>query len=226
MLFFPQKLDKTYQFEYEGSLEEKTIKMNDGSLLHGLLFKADSSKGLIFYLHGNGGSTGTWGRVGETYTDLNYDVFILDYRGYGKSEGIIDGQKLFFQDVQTAYDELKKDYSEESIVVLGYSIGTGVATKIASTNNPKLLIWQAPYYNLYDVVSQFYPIIPSFLLRYKFETNKYITECKIPVVIFHGNKDEIIYYGSALKLKELFKKEDTLITLDNQQHNGIIANTE
>lgn len=226
LIFYPQKLAKNYRFNFDQSFEELNIPVKDNSLLHGLLFKADSSKGLIFYLHGNGGAIDTWGEVAETYTGLNYDVFLLDYRGYGKSEGVISGQKQLFEDIQTAYDSLKNRYPENKIIVLGYSIGTGPASKLASVNNPKLLILQAPYYNLTDMMRHAYPIIPTFILKYKFSTNDYLKDCKMPVVIFHGNQDEVIYYGSSLKLKSIFKQQDTLITLQGQGHNGITDNPE
>ena len=226
LIFYPQVLDKNYQFGFAQPFEELTIPTSDKSRLHGLLFKAGSSKGLIFYLHGNGGALDSWGEVARTYTALNYDVFLLDYRGYGKSDGVIYSQQQFFDDVQTAYDSLKTRYAEDKIVVLGYSIGTGAATKLASANNPKLLILQAPYYSLTDMMRHTYPIIPPFILKYKFETNNYLQACKMPVVIFHGDRDEVIYYGSSLRLKELFKKQDTLITLPGQTHNGITDNID
>jgi len=227
LTFFPEKLSKSYKFNFAQPFEEINIKTNDNVLLSGLLFKSVGSKGLIYYLHGNGGSLSGWGQIAQTYTDLGYDIFMLDYRGYGKSEGSISSQGQFYQDVQTVYDELKKRYSEDKIVVLGYSIGTGVATKIASTNKPRLLILQAPYYSLTDLVKHLYPpILPTFLLKYKFETNKYIRDCKMPIVIFHGDQDEVVYYNSSLKLKELFKKTDTLITLNGQGHNGMTDNPD
>lgn len=224
LIFFPQKLEKDYKFSFDQKFEEINIKTKDNKLLNGVLFKSDNSKGLIFYLHGNAGSLNSWGEVAKSYTNLNYDVFMLDYRGYGKSEGSINNQGQFFQDIQTAYDELKNKYSEERIVVLGYSIGTGPASKVASTNNPRLLILQAPYYSLTDMIRHIYPIIPPFILKYKFRTDEYIRNCKMPIVIFHGDQDEVIYYGSSLKLKEEFKKRDTLITLIGQGHNGMTDN--
>lgn len=224
-IFFPQKLDKNFEFRFE-KFEEINIKTADGVLLNGLLFTADTSKGLIFYLHGNAGSLSSWGSVAKTYTDLNYDVFILDYRGYGKSEGSIHSEKQLFSDLQAVYDQLKVKYREEEIIVLGYSIGSGLAAMIASTNNPRLLILQAPYYSLVDLMHYTYPVIPAFILKYKLKTNEFIRECKMPVVIFHGNQDEVIYYGSSLKLRELFKPSDTLITLNNQGHNGITDNPQ
>jgi pimeloyl-ACP methyl ester carboxylesterase len=224
LIFFPEKLEKDFEFHFATKHEELNIKAEDGKLLNGVLFKADSSKGLIFYLHGNAGSIKSWGEVAKTYTDLNYDVFLLDYRGYGKSEGSINGKEQFFQDVQSVYNELRKRYAEDRIVVLGYSIGTGPAAKIASSNSPKLLILQAPYYSLVDMMRNEYPIIPTFILKYRFETNRYIKDCRMPIAIFHGDEDEVIYYGSSLKLKKYFKIGDTLITLKGQGHNGITDN--
>jgi pimeloyl-ACP methyl ester carboxylesterase len=223
LIFTPEKLDKDYQFSFNQSFEEVSINTIDGTLLNGLLFKADSSKGLLFYLHGNGGSLRGWGNAAETYTDLNYDVFILDYRGYGKSEGSISSQEQLYQDIQTAYDVMRKQYPEENIIVLGYSIGSGPSAHLASTNNPKLLILQAPYFNLTDIFKRLYPIAPTFLLKYKFATNEYLKDCKMPVVILHGDQDEVIYYGSSLKLQEQFKPQDTLITLNGLGHNGITS---
>jgi alpha-beta hydrolase superfamily lysophospholipase len=226
LIFFPEKLEKSYKFDFNQKFEEIYIKTKDGINLHGLLFHAENSKGLIFYLHGNAGSLSSWGGVAETYTDLNYDAFILDYRGYGKSEGSINGEEQLFQDIQTVYDHLRKKYNESKIIVLGYSIGTGPAAKIASDNNPKMLILQAPCFNLTDLMKKIYPGVPAFILKYKFRTDQYITKCKMPVVIFHGNRDEVIYYGSSLKLKKLFKPEDRLITLNGQSHNGMTDNPD
>lgn len=164
-------------------------------------FKADTSKGLIFYLHGNAGSLKSWGEIAKTYTSLHYDLFILDYRGYGKSEGTISSEAQLYKDVHVVYNNLKTKYDENKIIVLGYSIGTGPATELAAANHPKLLILQAPYYSMTDLMKHNYPIIPAFLLKYKFETNKNIRNCKMPIVIFHGDNDEVIYFQSSLKLK-------------------------
>ncbi|HZH38384.1 MAG TPA: alpha/beta fold hydrolase [Flavisolibacter sp.] len=152
-----------------------------------MLFKTDSAKGLVFYLHGNAGSLDNWGDVARRYTALNYDVFMLDYPGYGKSEGAIKSETQLFNAIQSAYDKVKEQYHEDSIVVLGYSIGTGPAAHLAATNHPGLLILQAPYYSLTDMMRHTYPIIPTFLLKYKFRTNEYLKNCKMPVVIFHGD---------------------------------------
>jgi uncharacterized protein len=222
LIFFPGKLDKAYKFEFpQQRFEEKNISTAEGIKLNCLWFKADTSKGVVFYMHGNAGDLSSWGEVAKHYTRLRHDVFIVDYPGYGKSEGRIHNQEKLYNGLQNIYDTLKRYYAENKIIVLGYSIGTGPAAKIASVNSPRLLILQAPYYSLPDLVRHMYYVVPGFVLKYKFRTNEYIKDCKMPVVIFHGDKDEVIYYGSALKLKEHFKKGDTLITLPGMGHNGM-----
>jgi len=226
MIFRPEKLPADYKFEFNQNFQEINIRTVDNVLLNGVLFKADSSKGLIFYLHGNGSSLKSWGKIAKNYTDLKYDLFMLDYRGYGKSDGNIRSQEQLFNDVQIIYNSLKLKYEENKIIVLGYSIGTGLAARLASTNNPKMLILQAPYFSLKDLVKHSYPGIPIFLLRYKLETNKYIPCCKMPIVIFHGDHDEAIYYNSSVKLEELLKQNDKFFTLKGQRHNKMSDNPE
>jgi uncharacterized protein len=224
MLFFPSVMPKDYKFNFDGKFQEYFIKVDDNTTLNGLLFFADSSKGLIFYLHGNAGSIDSWGQTAKVFTDNNYDFFIMDYRGYGKSQGVISSEQQLYKDIQIVYDTLKTLYNENKIVVIGYSIGTGLAAQLASINNPKMLILQAPYFNMSYLANQYFKFFPSFLIKYKFPTNEYLKKIKCPIIIFHGNQDEVININSSYKLKELFKPEDKLIILDGQNHNGININ--
>lgn len=222
-IFQPTKLDREYKFEFNENFEEVNIPTNDGIILNGLLFKTDhQTKGLIFYLHGNAGALDSWGSIAPLYTDLGYDIFLLDYRGFGKSQGTIKNQDQLVNDIQTAYIQMKKIYSEKDIIIIGYSIGTGPAAMIAAANSPKELILQAPYYSLKDIIHKICPILPNFIIKYKLETYKYISDCKVPVIIFHGDKDELINYNNSKKLERLFKEGDQLITLKNEKHNTII----
>ncbi len=226
LIFLPTKLEKDYQFDFKQNFEELYFKTSEGKLLNGLLFKTINTNGLVFYFHGNAGALNSWGNIAKTYTDLNYDVFILDYRGYGKSEGEITSQKQLYEDNQLVYNKLKEIYKEEDIIILGYSIGTGLASKLASSNTPNQLILQAPYYNLIDIMKQNFSLVPSFILKYKFMTNEYLKDCKMPITIFHGDSDTVINYESSLKLKEEFKDRIHLVTLKNQGHNQITYNRD
>lgn len=224
MLFFPDKLPKDYTFTFPDEFQEYFINVGKKTSLNGLLFRADSSKGLIFYLHGNAGSIASWGQIAGVYLQNRYDFFILDYRGYGKSQGRISGERQLYSDIQIVFDSLKTIYTEKVIVIMGYSIGTGPAAWLASVNHPEMLVLKAPFFNMADLVHHYLKIMPSFLIKYKFPTDEYITRVKCPVFLFHGNRDEIINVGSSYKLKKLFKPGDRLFILEGQRHNGINDN--
>lgn len=77
-----------------------------------------------------------------------------------------------------------------------------------------------------DLMKQKFSFIPTFILKYKFTTNEYLKTCKLPIVIFHGNQDQVIHYDSSKKLEKEFKNGDKLITLYGQGHNGMTDNFE
>jgi pimeloyl-ACP methyl ester carboxylesterase len=112
LLFFPEKTDCNKPFQFRSSFLESSFTMPDGKVLNGVLFKSRDSKGLIFYLHGNGGSISSWSDVSDVYIDLGYDLFLLDYRGYGKSEGSITSENQLHQDVQSVFNVVCTHYAD------------------------------------------------------------------------------------------------------------------
>ena len=125
--------------------------------------------------------------------------------------------------MQFIYDDLKNSYSEDEIVIIGYSIGTGVASYLASQNNPAQLILHAPYYSMTDMMKRNYPIIPTIILRYELATNQYLKNVDAPVYLFHGDKDEVIPVESSVMLSEEFNLPFT--KLKKQGHMNIAGNT-
>ncbi len=218
MIFPGQRLNKDYKFAWPSDYEEINIPVENNVNLNGLLFKAKESKGLIFYLHGNGGNLKTWGGIAQTYTDLGYDIFILDYRGYGKSGGNIESEEEFLEDIRKAYAGLLKTYDESNIILIGYSIGTGAAAMLASENNPEKLILKAPYYSLTEIIDGRMPFMPEFLQKYKFETYKFLEKVKCPVYIFHGTGDRVIPYSNSVKLKEMYPDKIEITTIKGGSH--------
>lgn len=237
LFLFPDKLATDHQFDFSEKFEEINLTTTNGVVLNSLLFKADSTKGVVFFLHGNGGSLDRFGKQADLYTSIGYDVFMTDYRGYGKSEGSIKSEKQLHQDNQMVYDEFKKTYLEDKIVIVGYSLGGFMAAKLASANNPKQLILLAPYCggDDYDtrpknsieepILMRIAKLLPiELLMKYTFKTNEFIKNCKMPVLIIHGDADAAIHYGSSLKLKEDFKSGDKLIILEGEEHRAITTN--
>ncbi|UOG75057.1 alpha/beta hydrolase [Hymenobacter tibetensis] len=221
LLFFPQKLAANYRFSFGTPFQERWFKTADGTRLHALLFTVPASKGLVFYLHGNAGALDSWGEEASTYTRLGYEVLLLDYRGYGKSGGQIESQAQFLQDVETVYQHLLTEYPENRVVLVGYSLGTGAAAWLAARHQPRLLLLQAPYPSLRALARQYYPWVPAFLVRYPMATYKLLPQVTSPIVIFHGDQDEVIAYQLAASLKAALKPQDHFITLPGVGHNTI-----
>lgn len=219
VIFHASRLPVDFQYTFEQPFEEMSIRCDDGNRLNGLLFKTENPKGLVFYLHGNAGTLEHWSRIAPDYTALGYDVFLLDYRGYGKSEGQIDSEEQFYGDVASAYAALRKRY--ENIVVVGYSIGTGPAAYLASKNHPSALVLQAPYYNLAELADSRVPLVPDFLKKYRFETNVFLPKVTCPVYIFHGTDDRLILFSHGERLNKLMKGRSVLFPLTGVGHGGI-----
>jgi len=223
ILFRPTTLAKDYQYSFNHPFEELFLKADDGSTINALHFKAKESKGAILYFHGNAGDLSRWGTIAEYFVNLNYDVFVMDYRTYGKSTGVLSEQALY-NDAQLCYDKLKASYSENQITIYGRSLGTAIATKMAATNKPKQLILETPYYSIIDVAKTRFPLMPvSYVMNYELPTYKFIKNVSCPIYMFHGTEDYVVPYKSGKKLyKASPKDQTTFITIKNAGHNNII----
>lgn len=216
-----------YVYKINVPFEERTIAMADGKKLNGVLFKSDSSKGVILWLPGGRGMLDSLSEEASYYTNLNYDVFIINYRGFGKSEGTITSEEQFGNDMQTVYNSFKKQYSENNIIVYGYSLGSGPAAKLAAENHPKMLLLLAPYYSFQDMAQKAFPYLPlSLLLKYRFKTFEQIQKIKSPIVIFHGDSDTKIKVEASERLSKYLKPTDQLILLPGQPHNNFTKNEQ
>jgi len=224
-IFHPEKISSNSKIEFSLPAELINIPV-EGANLSGALFKVEKPKGLIFFLHGNAGNLLDQENAAKFYTNLNYDFFTVDYRSFGKSTGEMKDEKQFFQDVQTTYDLIKKSYSEDSITIIGYSVGTAPAAMLASTNDAKKLVLIAPYYSLGDMTVRKYKIIPTFLLKYKFETYKYIQKVKSPILIIHGDIDSVIPFEASQQLSKLLKKGSEFYPITNQGHDDFEMNSK
>jgi len=214
LIFDPTVLTKDYIFRFETDYTELYLEVAPNTRLHALHFKAENSKGIVFYVHGNAGSLQDWGNLSSMYLSLGYDLFMFDYRGFGKSDGRIKSEQQFFDDVQFLYDYVKSQWDEKQIVVEGFSIGTAAAAKIAVENNPQHLILKAPYYSLPYLLKSKHAYLPTILLKYRFMTIDFLKKVSCPATIFHVTADELIPVSNAERLLEEVSSIDVIIIPD------------
>lgn len=203
-LFKPEKLPKDFLFEYENQeVDEYNIETRDGAVINGLHFKTPNPRGVVLYLKGNSKSIKGWGKFAVDFTRNHYDVIMIDYRGFGKSTGKRSAKNLK-HDIQYIYNKIRERVPEKYIILYGRSLGSGFATKIASINNPRMLILDAPYYSLFNVTNRYMPFMPlSIILRYPLPTHKWLKYVKCPIHIIHGTKDKLIPFNSSVKLADI-----------------------
>ena len=221
--FNPKHLEKEYTFQFDEPFEELNIKVDSETFLNALLFKSENSKGVVLYFHGNAGAIHDWGKRAPLFLDNNYDVLFVDYRGYGKSDGEYKNSDELLNDAQAVYDYTKSIYDEDNIVVLGFSLGSGLASYVASKNRPKLLILNAPYYSWKTLIAdEIAPPIPQFLIKYDIPSYKYVQAVKCPIQIYHGTRDFLIHPDTnSKKLKALNPEHITLNFITDAGHNGL-----
>ncbi|MFQ5448123.1 MAG: alpha/beta hydrolase, partial [Saprospiraceae bacterium] len=112
----------------------------------------------------------------------------------------------------------------EHIVLVGYSLGTGLAARLAANNRPRQLVLLAPYLSMVDMKDRVAPILPDFLLKYHLNTDAYLRKTDLPITIFHGEADDVIPVDSSRKLKALKPAAVRLVTMDGVGHRGVIFN--
>ncbi|MEQ8302091.1 MAG: alpha/beta hydrolase [Cyclobacteriaceae bacterium] len=222
IIFLGEPLPENYNYEFNIPVEELNIEMSDGALINTLRFRVDSSKGLIVYYHGNAGNLARWGFVAEDFVKLGYDVAIIDYRQYGKSTGLRTASNVL-ADAEEVYQYFADKVSEDSIIVYGRSIGTGMASHVAARNKPRMLILETPYYSLNSLAQSLMPFFPVKLaLKYKLDNGKNLTKVQCPVYIFHGTDDEVVSFEQGRKLFEnADKSKTTFFSIEGGQHNNL-----
>ena len=223
LLFKPEKLSKKFQFYYDNQdTKEYFMETRDGAKINGLLFKSKNPpKGIVLYLKGNSKSIKGWGKFAVDFTRHDYSVFMVDYRGFGKSTGR-RSQKAIKRDLQKVYNKLKEKTTEENIILYGRSLGSGFAAKLASMNNPKMLILDAPYYSSTKVTRRYMPFMPlSVLMRYPLPTYKWLKYVQCPIHIIHGTNDKLIPYKTGVKLSKVKPKLTKLHTVIGGGHKNL-----
>lgn len=222
-LIFPirEKLMNNYDFEKSFNLEEVFLLTPDGKRINGLFFP-NCNKRVILFFHGNSGSLKGWQYAYKEYGFTNYNFFIIDYRGYGKSSGKITEDGLYI-DAQTAYNYIiEKGFEKKNIIVYGYSIGTGVAVELAKNNIINSLILEAPFTNLKKLVNQKFPyLLPSAYLKYKFNNIDKINKMNAPLLIIHGTNDDNIPFNQGEAIYNSFKGVKHFIKIEGGGHDNL-----
>ena len=158
----------------------------------------------LVYFHGNAGSLENRIHKLNHFKNMNINFLIIAWRGFSGNNGKPTEEGLYI-DGKSAIDWLiKKGVDEKNLILYGESLGTGVATHLAQNKNYAGVILETPFTSMIDTAKKFYPYIPvSLLLKDKFENYKKIKNINSPILVMHGEVDQIVPFFMGKKIYEL-----------------------
>ena len=217
-LFAPAPLPQDYQFNKPDVVERRIAV--PGAELSALHFRQARARGLIFFLHGNAGNLDIWLPSTEIYRQARFDVFMLDYRGFGKSTGKISSEAQLHADVLAAWQSVAAEYAGRPIVIYGRSLGTGLALKLATEVQATQLVLVSPYLSFVQLARDHFPWVPSFATRYSMRSDQWLAQVSEPIMLIHGGRDALVALSHAQQLK-ILRPDAELLVLQEAAHQDV-----
>ncbi|MGZ8408725.1 MAG: alpha/beta hydrolase [Hyphomicrobium sp.] len=193
LLYFPDTRRTTPAEAELPNVAERELEMADGTRVLTWWGAAKPGRPTLLYFHGNGGSFVTRSERIRKYMAHGYGLVMMTYRGFGGSAGT-PSEKANVADALQVYDAVRASgVSPSEIVVYGESLGSGVAVQVAAQREVGGVILDAPYTSIVDLATLHYPYLPArWLMTDRYETLQSAGRVKAPVLIVHGEADDVI----------------------------------
>ncbi len=221
LLFFPSNNIWRTPVDLGLAYEDISVTTKDGVNLHGWYLPAHKPKYTLLFLHGNAGNVCDRLEKAKGWIDRNVSVLLIDYRGFGKSEGKIQSETDLYLDGQAGYQWLiNKGIKPENILIYGESIGSSPALDLANSEPVKGVILEGAFSSLQDMAKKHYFPVPDFLVgNFKFDNRGKIKTLKVPVFFIHGSGDEICPIEMSRELYDTAAARKEYLTLQGAGHN-------
>lgn len=224
IFFHPESLPADYNYAFEWPHREVNIPWSATSNINIIQFsatKTDSARGVVLYFHGNRKNIGWYAKYAPYFTKSGYEVWMIDYPGYGKSTGEFTEQRLYDWALQL-YKLARSRFQPNQIVIYGKSLGTGIATQLASIRDCRHLILETPYYDFPSIARTWLWMYPlQRMVYFKIPTHQHIQKVDAPITIFHGTRDGVISYRNGQRLQQYLGKNDQFVTIEGGSHNNL-----
>lgn len=201
-IFFPTKEIDYLPGEFGLNYEDVYFSTSDGLKLNGWFMPAKDPRATLLFCHGNAGNISHRLEVVELFNKLDLNVFIFDYRGYGKSPGR-PSEKGTYLDALAAYNYLvsRKDVDKDRILAYGKSLGGAVAIELATKVEVCAAIVESTFTSTIDMGKEIYPFLPlKFIVTMDYDAISKIGRIAAPKLIIHSKDDEVVplYMGQRL----------------------------
>lgn len=227
-VFHPSRTLDATGHELDRPFDDVFFDAKDGTRLNAWFFPAftnSSRKDLVILVcHGNAGNISHRLTLAQALLSTGVNVFLLDYRGYGRSQGR-PSEPGTYTDAQAAYDWLRgKGFAPANIIAFGESLGGGVASQLASSVPTAGLILQSTFTSVPDLGAELFPWLPVRLLaRIRYDTSSRLPNIHVPVLVMHSRTDGLIPFSHAEKNLRLANNPKLFAEISGS-HNDPLAN--
>ena len=224
MIFYPMPVIHQTPADWGLEYEDVTINTDDKLQLNAWYIPHKKSQQVLLFFHGNAGNISHRRDSIEIFHRLGFNVFIIDYRGYGKSQGNPDEQGLYL-DASAAWHYLtdKKGFAANQIIIFGRSLGGAVAAQLASEVKARGLILESTFSSSKDFARAVFPLFSRLLfMRYDFDTAEKIKHVKNPVLVLHSPNDEIMPYHLGEKVYQSAHQPKHFVKMKGDHNYGFV----
>ncbi len=225
LIFHPTHDLSTTPIDQGLAYADVTIPTADGEMLHSWFIPHATARASVLFLHGNGGNISDRPTTLARLHEMQLNVLMLDYRGYGRSTGEPAAQGTFL-DAQAGWDYLINEQNQlpDNIVIYGRSLGGAVAIELASRTHPRAVIIESTFTSTADIASDIYPYLPTrILLRHEYPSIKTIAHISAPLLIAHSADDELIPPKHGQRLFEVAPEPKQFYRLVGSHNQAFIA---
>ncbi|MEN8176490.1 MAG: alpha/beta hydrolase [Pseudomonadota bacterium] len=224
MVFYPYAALEATPADWGLDYEDVEIGTEDGVRLHGWYLPSADAEEVLLFFHGNAGNISHRRASLEIFHELGLDVLIIDYRGYGRSEGAPDEAGLYADAVAAwRYLTEERGIEPERIILFGRSLGASLAARLASQDNPGGLILESSFSSAGDIARRLLPLLSHlFVMRYSFDTERSVRDVRCPVLVLHSPDDEIIPYVLGRRVYDSAPEPKTFVELTGDHNSGFL----
>ncbi len=234
-IFMPQRIITSTPADYHLPFEEIYLSVNGNQVssenLHAWFIPADDrpSRGVLLYLHGSALNIGANIEHAQRFRNLGFSVFLLSYRGYGKSAGVFPSEESIYVDAETAWNYLItiRKFTPSSVFIYGHSLGGAVAIQLA-LNHPDTggVIVEGTFTSIAEMARLHpqYRILPlDIIIKHRFDSIHKVGRLEVPVLYIHGTRDETVPYEMTRELFERTASSKRIKLILGGGHNNTAA---
>jgi len=221
-VYFPTRDVRLTPATFRLAYDELRVRTGDGQTIHGWFVPHPQARGTLLFCHGNAGNIGDRIDSVRRFYDLGLNVCLFDYRGYGLSSGA-PTEEGTYRDAEAVWGWLTtaRSIPANRIVVMGESLGGGVAAWVAERKQPAALILESTFTSMPDVAARVYPFLPVRLLcRFRYDTLSRLPHIACPLLVAHSTDDELVPFVQGERLYRAAREPKTFLAMNGSHNEG------